>query len=61
MKVGVIGCGMGGMAAAIALARRGHAVTIFEAFAEPKPLGSGLMLQPSGLAMGWRVQQDWRR
>lgn len=50
MKVGVIGCGMGGMAAAIALARRGHAVTIFEAFEAPKPLGSGLLLQPSGLA-----------
>lgn len=50
MRVGVIGCGMGGMAAAIALSRRNHEVTIFEAFAEPKPLGSGLLLQPSGLA-----------
>jgi 2-polyprenyl-6-methoxyphenol hydroxylase-like FAD-dependent oxidoreductase len=50
MKVGVIGCGMGGMAAAIALARCSHRVTIFEAFDAPKPLGSGLLLQPSGLA-----------
>lgn len=49
MKVGVVGCGIGGMAAALALARRGHEVTIFETFPEPKPVGSGLLLQPTGL------------
>lgn len=38
------------MAAALALARRGHAVTLLEAFAAPRPLGSGLLLQPTGLA-----------
>lgn len=38
------------MAAALALARRGHAVTLLEAFAAPQPLGSGLLLQPTGLA-----------
>lgn len=50
MKVGVVGCGVGGMAAALALARRGHQVTLLEAFAAPRPLGSGLLLQPTGLA-----------
>ncbi len=49
MRIGIIGCGIGGMAAAIALARTGHAVTIFERFSEPQPLGAGLLLQPSGL------------
>jgi 2-polyprenyl-6-methoxyphenol hydroxylase-like FAD-dependent oxidoreductase len=49
MRIGIVGCGIGGMAAAIALARSGHAVTIFERFAEPQPLGAGLLLQPSGL------------
>ena len=43
------GCGVGGMAAALALARRGWEVTVLEAFAEPRPLGSGLLLQPTGL------------
>lgn len=38
------------MAAARALARNGHAVTLLEAFQQPRPLGSGLLLQPSGLA-----------
>jgi 2-polyprenyl-6-methoxyphenol hydroxylase-like FAD-dependent oxidoreductase len=46
----VVGCGVGGMGAALALARRGARVTLFEAFAEPRPLGSGLLLQPTGLA-----------
>ena len=50
MRIGVVGCGVGGMAAALALARRGHAVTLLEAFATPRPLGSGLLLQPTGLA-----------
>jgi 2-polyprenyl-6-methoxyphenol hydroxylase-like FAD-dependent oxidoreductase len=50
LRIGVVGCGVGGMAAALALARRGHAVTLLEAFAQPRPLGSGLLLQPTGLA-----------
>lgn len=37
------------MGAALALARRGHEVTLLEAFAAPRPLGSGLLLQPTGL------------
>ena len=31
--------------------RDGHAVTLFEQFEEPRPLGSGLILQPTGLAV----------
>jgi 2-polyprenyl-6-methoxyphenol hydroxylase-like FAD-dependent oxidoreductase len=50
MRAAVVGCGIGGMAAALALARTGAEVTLFEAFATPRPLGSGLLLQPTGLA-----------
>ncbi len=38
------------MATSLALSRRGHSATLFEAFATPKPLGSGLLIQPSGLS-----------
>lgn len=37
------------MAAAVALARRGHEVTLLEAVDAPRPVGSGLLLQPTGL------------
>ena len=50
LNVAVVGCGVAGMGAAIALARRGCDVTLFEAFERPQALGSGLLLQPSGLA-----------
>ncbi|MFZ4605285.1 MAG: FAD-dependent oxidoreductase [Caulobacter sp.] len=49
MKIAVVGCGVGGMGAALALARRGHEVTLLEAFDAPRPVGSGLLLQPTGL------------
>jgi 2-polyprenyl-6-methoxyphenol hydroxylase-like FAD-dependent oxidoreductase len=49
--IGVIGCGVAGQAAATFLAAAGHRVTVFERFAEPRPLGAGLLLQPTGLAV----------
>lgn len=51
MRIGVVGCGVAGMAAAMYLARDGHAVTIFDRFSEPRPLGAGLLLQPTGQAV----------
>lgn len=51
LEVGVVGCGVAGQAAAILLARQGHRVTVFERFAEPRPVGAGLLLQPTGLAV----------
>jgi 2-polyprenyl-6-methoxyphenol hydroxylase-like FAD-dependent oxidoreductase len=37
------------MAAALLLSRAGHRVMLFERVAEPKPVGAGLLLQPTGL------------
>ena len=39
------------MCAALLLERQGHRVTIFDQFDEPGPVGSGLMIQPTGLAV----------
>jgi len=50
MRIGIIGCGVAGQSSAIALARAGHSVAVFERFATARPLGAGLLLQPSGLA-----------
>ena len=51
LDIAVAGCGPGGMAAALLLARDRHRVTIFARFVAPRPLGSGLMIQPTGLAV----------
>ena len=51
LRIGIVGAGMGGLAAAALLARRGHAVTLVERFAVPHPVGSGLVVQPVGLAV----------
>jgi 2-polyprenyl-6-methoxyphenol hydroxylase-like FAD-dependent oxidoreductase len=46
----VVGCGVAGLAAAVALDRKGCRVSLFDAFDRPRPVGSGLLIQPSGLA-----------
>jgi 2-polyprenyl-6-methoxyphenol hydroxylase-like FAD-dependent oxidoreductase len=51
LDIGIVGCGVAGQAASILLADAGHAVTVFERFAEPRPIGAGLLLQPTGLAV----------
>jgi 2-polyprenyl-6-methoxyphenol hydroxylase-like FAD-dependent oxidoreductase len=51
LRIGVVGCGIAGQAAATFLADAGHDVTVFERFAEPRPIGAGLLLQPTGLAV----------
>lgn len=49
MRIAIVGCGVAGQALAIALSRAGHGVTVFERFETARPLGAGLLLQPSGL------------
>lgn len=51
LKVAIIGCGPAGLAAALLLARQGHRIAIFDQFIAPAPVGSGLMIQPTGLAV----------
>jgi 2-polyprenyl-6-methoxyphenol hydroxylase-like FAD-dependent oxidoreductase len=51
LEIAVVGCGVAGQASAVLLAELGHRVTLFERFVEPRPLGAGLLLQPTGLAV----------
>ena len=51
LAIAIAGCGPAGLAAALLLDAQGHRVTIFDQFDQPGPVGSGLMIQPSGLAV----------
>jgi len=43
------------MTAAILLSEAGHAVTLLERFDDPRPLGAGLLIQPTGLRVLQRL------
>ncbi|UWQ96574.1 FAD-dependent monooxygenase [Rhodobacteraceae bacterium M385] len=49
MNIGIAGAGIGGLAAAALLAGDGHEVTVFDQFEAPRPVGSGLVIQPVGM------------
>jgi 2-polyprenyl-6-methoxyphenol hydroxylase-like FAD-dependent oxidoreductase len=51
LDIAIIGAGPAGLASALYLRRAGHSVSIFERFNEAAPVGSGLMLQPTGLSV----------
>jgi salicylate hydroxylase len=51
LDIAVCGCGPAGLAAALLLHRAGNRVRMFERFEIPRPVGSGLILQPTGLAV----------
>ena len=51
MKIAVIGAGTSGLSVSVFLKKSGHDVTIYEKFDSPRPVGVGLMLQPTGLAV----------
>ncbi len=48
LQIAIAGCGVGGLATAALLREQGHEVTIFDQFAAPKPVGSALIIQPTG-------------
>lgn len=51
IDVGVVGAGYAGSAAALFLRRAGHRVTLYEAVADPGPVGAGILLQPTGMGV----------
>jgi 2-polyprenyl-6-methoxyphenol hydroxylase-like FAD-dependent oxidoreductase len=72
LDVAIAGAGPAGLATALYLHRAGHRVTVFERFDKPEPVGSGLILQPTGLtilhdlgllgeimALGARIDRLW--
>lgn len=51
LKITIAGAGIGGLAAAIALVRDGHSVTVAERALEISEVGAGLQISPNGRAV----------
>ncbi len=51
LDIGIVGAGVAGLACGALLRRAGHRVVIFDRLERPSPIGSGLILQPVGLAV----------
>lgn len=49
-RIGIVGAGTAGLASAIAFARAGHAVEVFEKHPALATLGAGVLVQPQGVA-----------
>ncbi|MGL4489213.1 MAG: FAD-dependent oxidoreductase, partial [Rhizobiaceae bacterium] len=51
LDIAIVGAGPAGLASALYMVRAGHHPVIFERFETVAPVGSGLMLQPTGLTI----------
>jgi 2-polyprenyl-6-methoxyphenol hydroxylase-like FAD-dependent oxidoreductase len=51
LDIALVGCGAGGTAAALLLARAGHRVVVFERASAPARAGAGILLQAYGRAV----------
>lgn len=50
-KIAVVGCGPAGLAFVAAMSNSEHEIVMFERFSYAKAVGSGIILQPTGLAV----------
>ncbi|KAJ6511508.1 hypothetical protein C8R47DRAFT_1095293 [Mycena vitilis] len=59
----IVGCGLGGLAAAHCLGRAGHSVTVFESATTIGEVGAGIQISPnlSRLLMRWGLGNDLRQ
>lgn len=55
MRVVIVGAGIGGLTAAVALERLGHEVVVLERAAELRPVGAGLTIQPNAMSVYRRL------
>jgi 2-polyprenyl-6-methoxyphenol hydroxylase-like FAD-dependent oxidoreductase len=51
LRINIAGAGIGGLSAAALLHDQGHMVRLWDQFAAPGPVGSGLVIQPVGLCV----------
>ncbi len=57
-NIAVAGAGIGGLAFAALAARNGNNVVVFDQFDQPRPVGSGLVIQPVGQAVLSEIEAE---
>ncbi len=55
LDIAIVGYGTAGQSRAVLLSRDGHRGPGFERAPRPRPVGAGVLLQPSGLQVLWRM------
>lgn len=53
--IAIVGAGIGGLTAAVALRQRGLAPTVYEAAPELRPVGAGILMPPNAMAVFRRL------
>ncbi|KAE8380191.1 hypothetical protein BDV26DRAFT_145222 [Aspergillus bertholletiae] len=64
LNIAIVGAGIGGLSAAIALARDGHGVTVYESTPELSEIGAGVQMSPNGVRhwLNWGINEDlWQK
>ena len=60
LQIAIVGGGIGGLTAALALRARGLGVTVFERAASPRELGAGISIHPNAVRLLGRIGlHDW--
>ncbi|CAK5269509.1 unnamed protein product [Mycena citricolor] len=59
----IVGCGLGGLAAAYCLGRAGHSVSVFESATRLQQVGAGIQISPnsSRLLIRWGLGEELRK
>lgn len=55
LDIAIVGYGTAGQALAVLLSQDGHRLQVFEQAPEPRPVGAGFLLQPTGLGALWQM------